>query len=168
MDHEPAQDLNAPPPDFALIELTQADLDYCRNRARAFPVTLHFTNWPGKPSRPVTVLHDDPDGNIRYNGDQKMHAMPDELSTIPRAGLEVRYKPGDPARIFTMARMEQGFADQDHLDRWYAYSDHVRQCRASDAPDRCGQPATGMETADGGWQPSETRCPAANALLRAV
>jgi hypothetical protein len=155
-------------PARARIELTQDDLAYCQPRARTTPVTLHFTNWPGTPSRPVTVLWGDEDGNIRLPDGRKLFAMPDELSTIPRAGLEVQYAPGDPDRVFTLARMTQGFRDQAHLDAFYAYRDHVRECSAGGNPDRCGQPGPAGETTDGGWQPSETICPAGRALLQAA
>lgn len=153
----------------APIELTREDLAYCQLRARTARVTVHFTNWPGTPSVPVTVLPAGcEDGNIRLPNGRPLFAMPDELSTIPRDGLEVRDVPAaDPGRVFTTSRLAQ-FADQAHLDRWYAYYDHVEECRNSGTPDRCGQPGTGMETTDGGWQPSETRCPAARRLLQAV
>jgi hypothetical protein len=65
------------------IELTQAELD-----ALPAGTPLHFTNWPGTPSRPVTL---DPheDGNVRFASGKRMFAFADELSTEPRAGLEV-------------------------------------------------------------------------------
>jgi hypothetical protein len=49
---------------------------------------LHWTNWPGRPSQPVTrVRHED--GNIRFASGKLLFAMPDELTLTPRAGLEV-------------------------------------------------------------------------------
>lgn len=184
----------------ARIELSHAagDLDLCQAKARAGQqVTLHFTNWPGTPSVPVTVLPgSDPDGNIRFADGRKMHAMADELSTIPRRGLEVRdwpaddrcqvchrrdHHPGDsnaghpyaapppPERVFTMARMRQGFRDQAHLDAFYAYYDHVQAGRgAGPAGCGCGQPGPAGETTGGGWQPSEQICPAGRALSEAA
>lgn len=51
---------------------------------------LHWTNWPGRASVPVTVLPAaDEDGNIMFAGGRKLYAMPDELTRVPRAGLEV-------------------------------------------------------------------------------
>lgn len=160
MDHEPAQDLNARPAS-ARIELSHADLAVCqlRSSVAATPVTLHWTNWPGKPSRPCTVLYGDPAGNIMFSNGKKLSAMPDELTTIPRAGLEVSDVPGDPARIFTPARMAQGFRDQAHLDAFYVYYDHVQAGRAAGTSGcGCGQPGPATETTDGGVQPSETVC----------
>jgi len=66
------------------IELTQAELD-----ALPAGTALHFTNWPGTPSKPVTLLKDCEDGNIQFASGKRMHAFADELSTEPRAGLEV-------------------------------------------------------------------------------
>jgi hypothetical protein len=63
-------------------ELTVSELD-------AVPegTVLHWTNWPGRPSRPVTRVNS-LDGNITFEG-TTMFAMPDELTRVPRAGLEV-------------------------------------------------------------------------------
>jgi hypothetical protein len=66
------------------IELTQAELS-----ALSAGTALHFTNWPGTPSRPVTLLYGDEDGNVQFADGHKLFAFPDELSTEPRAGLEV-------------------------------------------------------------------------------
>lgn len=66
-------------------ELTRDELD-----AAPAGTVLHWTNWPGRPSQPVTVLPaDDENGNIRFASGRKLFAMPDELTRIPRAGLEV-------------------------------------------------------------------------------
>lgn len=63
-------------------ELTDAELETVPDGTE-----LHFTNWPGKPSRPVTRVHDE-NGNITFAG-TTIFAMPDELTWVPRAGLEV-------------------------------------------------------------------------------
>ncbi len=47
---------------------------------------LHFTNWPGKHSRPVVVVHDG-QAVVRTSSGQVVYAMADELSRYPRAGL---------------------------------------------------------------------------------
>jgi hypothetical protein len=50
---------------------------------------LWFTNWPGRASVPVNVLpHDDEDGNVQFASGRKTFAMADELTWVPRAGLE--------------------------------------------------------------------------------
>jgi hypothetical protein len=65
------------------IELTQAELD-----ALPAGTALHFTNWPGTPSRPVTLIEHE-DGNVQFASGKRLFAFADELSTEPRAGLEV-------------------------------------------------------------------------------
>jgi hypothetical protein len=65
------------------IELTQKELD-----TLPAGTVLHFTNWPGTPSKPVTLISHE-DGNIQFASGKKMFAFADELSTEPRAGLEV-------------------------------------------------------------------------------
>jgi hypothetical protein len=65
------------------IELTQAELD-----ALPAGTVLHFTNWPGTPSKPCTLAPHE-DGNIQFASGKRMFAFADELSTEPRAGLEV-------------------------------------------------------------------------------
>ena len=62
-------------------------------------------------------------------------------------------------RVFTPARKEQGFADQAHLDRFYAYVDHKDGCG------ECGRPAPGMYLGDGSYQPAEALCPQGRRLL---
>jgi hypothetical protein len=66
-------------------ELTAAELD-----ATPAGTVLHWTNWPDRPSVPAMVLpHDDPNGNVSLPGGRKLYAMPDELTRVPRDGLEV-------------------------------------------------------------------------------
>lgn len=169
MDHDISADLSAGPAPRTRIELTDADLVACLAKARAGQtVTLHFTNWPGTPSKPVTVLYGDQEGNIMSAGGDKLCAMAYELSVVPRDGLEVRDLPASP-RLFTMDRMAQGFRDQAHLDAFWRYHDHVQAGReAGPAGCGCGLPGPAAETTDGGWQPSETICPAGQALSAAA
>jgi hypothetical protein len=75
------------------IELTQAEL-----AGLPAGTVLHFTNWPGTPSRPVTLLHGDEDGNVQFEDGHKLFAFADELSTEPRAGLEVSQVPDTEAQ----------------------------------------------------------------------
>lgn len=80
-------------PDQAAYERGQAhavhELTYEELAATPAGTTLQFTNWPGRASVPVTVLpHDDEDGNIQFTNGRKLYAMPDELTLVPRAGLE--------------------------------------------------------------------------------
>jgi hypothetical protein len=100
------------------IELTYDELHAAQDLASlSIEVRVHFTNWPGTPSVPARVLpHADPDGNVELELSRsleprgqaedrhvlrqldsrdgartaKLFAMPDELTTTPRAGLEVR------------------------------------------------------------------------------
>jgi hypothetical protein len=66
------------------------ELTYDELRATPAGTVLHWTNWPGTPSVPVTRLpDDDPDGNVQFADGRKLSAMPDELTRVPRAGLEV-------------------------------------------------------------------------------
>lgn len=53
----------------------------------ALPVgtELHFTNWPGVPSKPVTLVS--ASGEIRFPSGIQLYAFADELSREPRAGL---------------------------------------------------------------------------------
>lgn len=78
------------------IELTYDELHAAQDLAdNGIEVRVHYTNWPGTPSTPARVLpHGDENGNIEYEtragGTSKLFAMPDELSVVARAGLEVR------------------------------------------------------------------------------
>jgi hypothetical protein len=80
-------------PDQVAYERGQAhkvhELTYAELTATPAGTALQFTNWPGKPSVPVTVLpHDDEDGNVVFGSGKKIFAMPDELTLVARAGLE--------------------------------------------------------------------------------
>ena len=66
-------------------ELTRAELDRIPDGAR-----LHWTNWPGKPSVPVTRVTREEDGNIRFADGRLLCAFADELTLRPRRGLEER------------------------------------------------------------------------------
>jgi hypothetical protein len=70
--------------------LPQLPRDLTYHELQAVPVgtVLHWTYWPGKPSRQVTRV-DSPDGNITFEG-TTIFAMPAELTWQPRAGLDVR------------------------------------------------------------------------------
>lgn len=46
---------------------------------------LHFTNWPGKASVPVTLLNRD--GCVEFENGRELYAFADELSMEPRSGL---------------------------------------------------------------------------------
>lgn len=46
---------------------------------------LHYTNWPGRASVPVTLLNRD--GNVKFADGRELYAFADELSREPRAGL---------------------------------------------------------------------------------
>jgi hypothetical protein len=78
--------------------------------------------------------------------------------TDPQPGITC---PPDPGRLISDARRQQGFRDQAHLDRWFAYSDHTKEC-----PD-CGLPGDGYDGPDG-WQPTVTQCADAARLLALV
>jgi hypothetical protein len=66
-----------------------------------------------------------------------------------------------PGRVWDEDRRAQGFTSQAHLDRWYAYADHVAACA------ECGTPGPGYDGPDG-WQPTVRTCPAGQALLQEV
>jgi hypothetical protein len=65
------------------IQLTWSELNNLANGTE-----LHFTNWPGTPSVPVIIYWSE-DGNIVLPNGGRMFAMADELTWIPRAGLEI-------------------------------------------------------------------------------
>ena len=94
------------------IELTAGELDAAQDLAdNGIEVRAHFTNWPGTPSTPARVLpHGDDNGNIEYETQTgvfvKLFAMPDELSVVPRAGLEVT----------TSRQLCRPWADSDDID----------------------------------------------------
>lgn len=64
------------------VELTDAELEEMPQ-----DTVLHFTNWPGKPTVPVTRVNS-PEGNIQFAHGKIMTAFADELTRWPRAGLE--------------------------------------------------------------------------------
>jgi hypothetical protein len=64
------------------IELTSAELAELPDGA-----VVHWTNWPGRPSVPVTCVRSG-GGNIRFGNGKMTTAMHDELTRVPRAGLE--------------------------------------------------------------------------------
>lgn len=61
--------------------LTNAELD-------ALPAEspLHFTNWPGRPSVPVTLIEPQ-NGLVKLPDGSELHTFADELSREPRGGL---------------------------------------------------------------------------------
>jgi hypothetical protein len=63
-------------------ELTPAELD-----ATADGATLHWTNFPGRPSQPVTRVHHE-HGNVQFGDGTYLTAMADELTLVPRTGLD--------------------------------------------------------------------------------
>lgn len=71
-------------------ELALADVD----GLRAGDV-LHFTNRPGKHSRPVVVVHDR-QAVVRASSGKVVYAMADELSRYPRTGLGGQRAGGGP------------------------------------------------------------------------
>lgn len=66
---------------------TAHELTYAELEATPDGTTLHFTNWRGAPSVPVTRVHHE-DGNIRFANGTLLCAFPDELTLRPRRGLE--------------------------------------------------------------------------------
>ncbi len=65
-------------------------------------------------------------------------------------------------RTFNAARRDQGFADQGHLDRFYAYFDHTKACAA------CAKPGWMWNEGDASWQPTMGKCSTASSLLANV
>ncbi len=65
-------------------------------------------------------------------------------------------------RTFNAARADQGFKDQLHLDRFYAYHDHAKSCAD------CAKPGWMWNEGDASWQPTMGKCGTAASLLAAV
>ena len=61
-------------------------------------------------------------------------------------------------RDFNSDRAAQGFRDQMHLDAFYAYFDHTRNCS------ECQKPGEPMPL-DDGLQPTRQDCPVARDLF---
>lgn len=57
-------------------------------------------------------------------------------------------------RVFNAARREQGFRNQEHLDAFYRYMDHVESCAECQKPGH----SVWLE-GDASWQPTVNRCP---------